>query len=119
MGIRRGRKTSTTTGKGRMAGPAEVDRYRGPVDRSDPTTAALSVGESGAGPPATAGRPRIEAEKSLEAVAGFRDPASRRSQIELRIADVALAHQVPVVPQVAAGGRDPRASDLARGAQVP
>src|SRR5690242_1031070 len=42
----RGRKASTTTGKERMAGPVEVDRNRGPVGRSGPTSAALSVGEA-------------------------------------------------------------------------
>jgi hypothetical protein len=46
MGIGRGRETSTTTGKGRMAGSVEVDRNRGPVDRSGSTSAALSVGEA-------------------------------------------------------------------------
>jgi len=43
---RRGRETSTTTGKGRRSGRAAVDRYRGPVGQSKPTSAALSVGET-------------------------------------------------------------------------
>jgi hypothetical protein len=46
IGIDRGRKISTTTGKGRRPGSAEADRNRGPVGQSGPTSAALSVGES-------------------------------------------------------------------------
>jgi drug/metabolite transporter (DMT)-like permease len=45
IGLERDRKISTTTGKGRRPEIAEVDRNRGPVGRSELTTAALSVGE--------------------------------------------------------------------------
>jgi hypothetical protein len=84
MGIGRGRETSTTTGKGRMAGSVEVDRNRGPVDRSGSTSAALSVGEPlglfdlGTRGPISGqvcGHPRIPR------VAGKRKPANPLSRI--------------------------------------
>jgi len=42
----RDRKISTTTGKERQAGFAEVDRNRGPIGRSESTSAALSSGSN-------------------------------------------------------------------------
>src|SRR6476646_8824757 len=125
MGIDRGRKISTTTGKGRRPGSAEVDRNRGPVGRSGPTSAALSVGESERavgraehieaaesaaneartratkpGPPMRVNRARVKHAPPWrrcarsEAKRDLGIHAARRREIELRVADVALAHDM-------------------------